>query len=179
MINCDNCGVLFNKKTAEIKRTSFNFCSKKCTGEFRQKKTVERFYTKAAPNGDCLEWTGALNNQGYGIQKFKGKAQLAHRVAYQISVGDIKNMNVLHRCDNPKCINPAHLFLGSHIDNMRDMIRNGRKWSKLTFDDVVEIRSSSLKNSELSRKYSVSERTIRYAKHSSHWQPLPDPPEEE
>lgn len=94
-----------------------------------------------------------------------------------ISCGEIADgMCVCHKCDNPKCINPEHLFLGSHQENMEDMRVKLRKWSKLTFDDVEEIRESSESSIVLAKKYSVSDRAIRYARDTTHWMPLPEPP---
>lgn len=78
------------------------------------------------PNG-CLEFTGSLDTLGYGRVKRNGKWCSAHRLAYEIANGEIpEGMHVLHHCDNRCCCDPAHLFLGSHADNMADMTRKGR-----------------------------------------------------
>ena len=72
----------------------------------------------------CWEWSGAKVQQGYGLIKRKDGAQLrAHRVAYELAYGEIPaGMFVCHRCDNPRCIRPSHLFLGNHDENMADMV---------------------------------------------------------
>ncbi len=177
IVKCRNCNLEFDKKPAEIKGTKHNYCKKKCKGEFLSKQTTEKFYQKSKPNGECWEWTGCLNKFGYGTARYKGKVELAHRVSYIISCGEIADgMCVCHKCDNPKCINPEHLFLGSHQENMEDMRVKLRKWSKLTFDDVEEIRESSESSIVLAKKYSVSDRAIRYARDTTHWMPLPEPP---
>lgn len=103
----------------------------------------------------CWEWQSSIKpNNGYGVFGIDGRMRLAHRVAFTLSVGDIPDdTQVLHRCDNPKCVNPAHLFLGTHLDNMRDKVRKGRQsragrgpkgedaaTSKLTEKQVREIR---------------------------------------
>jgi len=92
----------------------------------RAEKTVdERFEEKVEriPVAGCWIWTGALNNKGYG--NFCGG--YAHRWSYQRFVGEIPDgLNVLHRCDTPSCVNPAHLRLGSQLDNMRDAKSKGR-----------------------------------------------------
>ena len=75
----------------------------------------------------CWNWKGGLSGCGYGYITFEGKKQGAHRVSYKLFNGPIpKNMLVLHKCDNRACINPDHLFLGTHQDNMDDMWEKGR-----------------------------------------------------
>lgn len=131
LTSCESCGKEFEKKIAEINRTKHHLCSKKCTGEFKQKKNVLRFWEKSEQVGDCLEWLGFKNNDGYGIQRFRRKLMLAHRVSYILSKGDIpKGLCVLHKCDNPCCVKPEHLWLGTHQDNMDDMDKKGRRYKK-------------------------------------------------
>ena len=77
-----------------------------------------------------MVWTGTRFASGYGRITQNGKRARAHRVAFELFVGPIPSgMHVLHRCDNPPCVNPSHLFIGTHLDNMRDMEAKGRaKW---------------------------------------------------
>lgn len=92
-------------------------------------KLLVRLYSKVERNPltDCLEWTGSLDKNGYGKLKVQGKQYYTHRIAYQLGYGlDPKELFVCHKCDNPKCVNPQHLFLGTHQDNMDDMLRKGR-----------------------------------------------------
>lgn len=123
--------------------------------------------TVAKPNG-CIEWIGPLHDTSYGRFTFKSKQRLAHRAAWELFRGDLPaNACVLHRCDNPPCVNPDHLFLGDRGDNARDMAAKGRQWvqknpqgrpvcpdelrargeahgmSKLTQADVLAIRRRS------------------------------------
>lgn len=87
----------------------------------------ELFWNSATRNGDCLEWKKSLNKGGYGQVNFHGKIRLAHRAAFELSTGiDPIGMLVCHVCDNRKCINPNHLFLGAHNDNNNDMFNKGR-----------------------------------------------------
>lgn len=88
----------------------------------------KRFWKKVqyAESG-CWEWTGCLNSMGYGRTFFGGKHVYAHRVMLEAAKGPLNGLHALHACDNPKCVNPAHLFAGTHQDNMRDMVRKGRK----------------------------------------------------
>ena len=86
---------------------------------------VERF--DAGDPSLCWEWKGSRDLENYGRLKLKGKYVKAHRYAFAFfGLGDPGGMCVLHRCDNPPCVNPAHLFLGTNLDNIRDRHRKGR-----------------------------------------------------
>lgn len=75
----------------------------------------------------CIEWKGARNPQGYGQKCIKGKRYRTHRLAWEWANGPIpEGLFVLHKCDNPPCCNPDHLFLGTQTDNMQDMLAKGR-----------------------------------------------------
>ena len=88
-----------------------------------------RLFRRVAVDGDCLIWMGARNEHGYGVIGFRGSSFGSHRAAWMVANGEIPNgLCVCHKCDVPACINPEHLFLGTHTDNMRDMVskcRNG------------------------------------------------------
>ncbi len=97
-----------------------------------QQQRIEKFWSYVdKSNGDnaCWIWTGLKNEDGYGRTSWERKHWKCHRVAYLITFGEIpKGMQVLHHCDNPACVNPSHLWLGTHTDNMRDMVSKGRKF---------------------------------------------------
>lgn len=116
---------------------------------------------------ECWKWNGATNKKGYGLLAAKEIGeQLSHRVSYIVHVGEIpKGMCVLHRCDNPCCCNPKHLFLGDINDNVQDMILKGRDRSfgrkrSLSDDDVRMIRDRNNSASMLMVKFGISSSMI-------------------
>ena len=122
-------------KTGRLKRN----ISTKPTINKDEKKRL-RFWGRVIKGGlyECWEWGGYKTPLGYGRLHHFGKYDYAHRVAYIYSYGPIKDdLHVLHHCDNPACVNPTHLFLGTHQDNMidRDKKQRGRyksaKWVEL------------------------------------------------
>jgi len=129
-------------------------------------------YIHETPN--CWEWLGTKRN-GYGRFNYKGKKWSAHRLAYRIYKGEFdESLDICHTCDNPGCVNPRHLFIGTHIDNMRDMRNKGRSPNnkgennpnvKLSVNDVKDIRgyfiNGGMNISELSRKFNVTDTNIR------------------
>lgn len=104
-----------------------------------------KYHLPSREAGECWEWQGRLNLTGYGVV---GKNKLAHRVAYELWNGELtEGLHVCHSCDNPKCCNPEHLFLGTQRDNIRDMVDKRRhRWGedsyqcKLSDAEVAEIR---------------------------------------
>lgn len=77
--------------------------------------------------GSCWIWTGSTDGHGYGSIRRNGVLHKAHRVSYVFAHGSIdENLNVLHKCDNPSCVNPCHLFLGTQKENVQDMVKKGR-----------------------------------------------------
>lgn len=86
-------------------------------------------FTKLDPLSGCLIWQGCINRAGYGQLNFKGLTQLAHRWAWKIKHGSIPSgMHICHRCDERRCINADHLFLGTHATNMADLQAKKRRW---------------------------------------------------
>lgn len=98
--------------------------------------------------GECWMWRRTLDKDGYGKACYNMKHMPAHRMSYEEYIGDFnKKLHVLHTCDNPGCINPEHLFLGSNEDNVKDKMLKGRQLkgegignSKLKEKDIVNIR---------------------------------------
>jgi len=115
----------------------------------------------------CHNWNKCVTIDGYGQIKINGKSERVHRVYYELHKGKIpEGMYVCHRCDNPKCCNPEHLFLGTHQDNMDDMMAKGRRGNCgaiLTIETVKEIRKKYVETTtykELAIEYGVSYNTI-------------------
>ena len=89
---------------------------------------TERFADKWTREKGCWLWVARKNAGGYGTFKADSKSLLAHRVSYELYVGEIPDgMCVCHKCDTPACVNPQHLFLGSHKDNAVDCVQKGRR----------------------------------------------------
>lgn len=88
--------------------------------------TTKSLLNRTVINGECFEFVGA-NNNGYGLVGYGGRLVYAHRLSYLLHKGLIPaGLCVLHKCDNPACINPKHLFLGSYSDNQLDAVRKNR-----------------------------------------------------
>lgn len=129
----------------------------------------------------CWVWQGVLKGNGYGgfsiTQQGQKKGWFSHRYAWTIVNGEIPDgLLVCHHCDNRRCCNPAHLFLGTASDNMQDMIQKGRKVNgraKLNEQDVVQIRTAYANGNHtmrgLARMYQVDKRTIQKIIHRQAW----------
>lgn len=129
-----------------------------------------RFWSKVdrESGASCWQWLGCTIHHGYGHFKINGKAVSAHRVAYELCKGPIPvGLHVLHRCDNPGCVNPEHLFVGTHDDNMEDKAVKGRVYrprgeahamAKLTAAQVQEIRElrGFLLQREIAERFGVT-----------------------
>lgn len=94
----------------------------------RIETTIAQFWSHIRPGASCWLWRGPVwGSNGYGRMTFNGRRQKAHRIIYQMLGGIIPpGYHVLHRCDQPRCVNPEHLFLGTHADNMADLVSKGR-----------------------------------------------------
>jgi predicted XRE-type DNA-binding protein len=127
--------------------------------------------------GDCWIWKAATTN-GYGVFHAFGESK-AHRVSYRYFVGDIpEGMVVCHTCDNPLCVNPTHLFLGTQRDNMQDMISKGRHCKqKLFAEDIESIRQlyaeTDLSQYKLAEMFGVSQNHICDIVNMKKWVDLP------
>ena len=132
---------------------------------------MQRFLDKILkdPKTGCWNWQGSKNQKrgAYGRFRVDGKCWLAHRFSYFLFKGDPEGKYVCHHCDNPSCVNPEHLFLGTQRDNMRDMTekgradnageRNGRtKLTQVDVDDMRWLSGMGVKTSRLANEFDVS-----------------------
>lgn len=135
--------------------------------EFKSEKYQLRFESKIDKSGECHLWMAATWSKGYGQFTLNGKNHRAHRVSYQNYNGDVGDMQVLHKCDNPRCVNPEHLFLGTNLDNRQDSYYKGRGnsgsrngMSSLTSEQVSEIKSATGTYREIASRYLISPQTV-------------------
>lgn len=170
---CEHCGKTFVTSPSNIRR----YCSKACCYAARPGYTRSRFWSKVDKSGDCWIWTGAKNSLGYGAFYMRDqdgdRQQAAHRASYILAYSPIPSgMFVCHKCDNPSCVNPEHLFLGTPADNVHDMVLKARtprgesqSSSKLTTGDVIAIRtkaaSGTITNETLAQEFGVCRGVIR------------------
>lgn len=145
-------------------------------------KTEERFYSMIDFGSKCWEWRGTLFKSGYGLyyDLVTKKSLRAHRYMFSKIFGLIPaKTNILHRCDNPQCCNPNHLFAGTQKDNAQDMIAKGRfalgskhGKSKLTENGVRQIRHllrQNLSCAEIAKRFDVGKRTIENVRQGIVW----------
>lgn len=170
-IRCQTCG---DRLTGTQRKYCGHACLATGANKARVRKMfdtrIERFWDKVAKGIDCWVWTAYVGEHRYGVLKFEGKVDLAHRVAWNISHPDSRcdDWCVLHKCDNPPCVRPDHLFLGTKQDNSDDMVAKGRSYdkhgqlnpnNKLTPDQVLQIKAlkGKLKQKEIAVRFGINQ----------------------
>lgn len=181
---CVSCGAIFHPWFG--REQSSRFCSSKCNAaalSAARANDKSDFWRYVHKQEGCWEWTGYIGKNGYGTFQIGGRREAAHRFSYQCNVGPIPNgLFVCHSCDNRKCVNPTHLWLGTCGDNNIDMTQKGRNYrgpskihseahpkSKLTSADAIAIRSDQRNITEIARSFGVSRALIRGIKNGTHW----------
>ena len=145
-------------------------------------KVKQRFFAKVEKTEGCWNWTAARTIFGYGKFSVNHREIMAHRASWEMHFGEIeKGIFVCHKCDNPSCIRPDHLFLGTPTENNHDMVKKGRDvrlrgeqhpHAKLTEEIVREIKiklKNGLSRRNLCREYGVAESTIGNIKNGNNW----------
>lgn len=136
-------------------------------------KDIERFQRKVNPLGNgCWEWQGCRNGRGYGKFSIKAEVIYAHRFSYWATFGEHPGAYlVCHKCDNPPCVNPSHLFLGTTKDNANDQARKGRNKGnrKITEADALYIRNSPLTTAALMTQFGLGRAQICNIRGGRNW----------
>lgn len=150
----------------------------------KQVMLSERFWIRVDKSKECWEWTGAVFKNGYGCyDAAKGRTRKAHRLVWEETYGQIpEGKYVCHRCDNRRCVNPAHLFLGTASDNSADMVAKGRARAgvgeskpnaKLTASDIVDIRRAYATGKEtydsIAKRYGTTKQNVRAVVKRQSW----------
>lgn len=144
----------------------------------------EDFWDYVSKGSDCWEWQRGLTYKGYGTLRIGNKVHKAHRLAYELAISEVPpGMCVCHRCDNPKCVKPEHLFLGTNQENTADRHRKGRDpkvrgeghhRSKVTSDAVIDIRTKRLPQAEFAKLYGISTGGVAHIQKFRSWKHLAD-----
>jgi hypothetical protein len=177
---CAHCGKEREVIAVHAADPTRRFCSRACKVAATKTATAigRRFWDKVQQGTGCWEWTGMLR---------RGRDEstiYAHRLSYELNIAPVPaGLIVCHRCDNPPCVRPEHLFLGTDNDNQRDKVAKGRQErgethhaAKLTAADVVEIRSSRAQGTrvnELAAKYGVDRGAIQAVVSRKTWAHVP------
>lgn len=167
---CEKCGAKFRVFPSRRGRNWARYCSASCRRVARFWSHVDRRGCLVRPElGPCWEWTGSRNDTNYGHVRFEGRLLLAHRASWLIAHGREPSAWVLHKCDNPPCVRPDHLFEGTAADNVADREAKGRGGAahgekhgraKLTWEKVRMIRERAANGesgSALAREYRIAQ----------------------
>jgi predicted XRE-type DNA-binding protein len=137
-----------------------------------------RFWSRISPepNSGCWLWDGTTDDYGYGRIRVNGYKSRAHRYSFELHYHKVPHgFCVLHRCDMPWCVNPDHLFLGTHRDNIADMVAKKRNFkiseltTKVTPEQAAAIRQAKGPQREIAAKYGIAQPTVSAIKTGRRW----------
>lgn len=188
---CAWCAAAFERgyRISATRAQNPQFCSTSCRVSARKKLATDslssRFWQRVDKRSEdeCWPWTGRFAANGYGVFDHSNRPNVASRFSYELSNGPIGDAEkfVCHKCDNPKCVNPSHLWLGTHQQNMDDAKNKGRtakgnglrgssvNTSKLDAAKVREIKVSTTPAKTLARKFGVSKTAIYMIRNGKNW----------
>lgn len=186
---CAICGLTFRRGYELTRKRAARpqYCSVTCQSASKERYALEKQAARVWSSvqvGDadaCWEWKSHRDKRGYGKTNFNRRYSLAHRAVFQIVNGPIPNdISVCHSCDNPPCCNPAHLWLGTHQDNMRDAGRKGRAGgvrvfgerhsdAKITDADALAIFHSVEPGPILAARYGITKEAVNMIRRGVNW----------
>lgn len=157
---CVHCGQSFSRFPSAMGP----YCSHSCEYAARRRIPTDRFWTRVDKSSDC--WNYQDGSRRYGrVTLENGRRIYAHRFSWELHFGPVSSgMYVCHHCDNPRCVRPDHLFLGTMADNQRDMVLKGRSTTRLTASQVRDIRTrygaGGITQQTLASEFGCHQRTI-------------------
>ena len=182
---CANCDSLFQKDPrntwAYWRRAKY--CSQACAGEANARRLAAKrepieviFFRHVDKQSGCWMWTWLRDKDGYGLLPYAGKLRRAHVVSLEIDGRPVpKGMFGCHHCDTPGCVNPAHLYVGTHAQNMADAKKRRRMNpnAKLTVNQVVAIRKATGTNAAIAARFEIAPSSVSHIKTRKTWRHLP------
>lgn len=181
--NCERCGKAMERGSYSRQYwATRRYCGNACHTQARNDSREDLFWLRvrrAASEDGCWLWAGQVDKDGYGRVTYLGEQGRAHRKSYELTCGPIpEGLMVLHSCDNPRCVNPKHLSVGTVVDNAADMMSKGRSavrigalntGSKLTERQARLIFADRRHRTEIAAEFGVSIWTVHDIKSGRSW----------
>jgi len=176
---CAQCGKHYSIVLSKLDTSKY--CSRKCLGKANAERSrivsLDSFWNIIDRGPSCWEWPFGKDRDGYGKMRVNGENKRVHRIAYELAIGPIpKNMMVCHHCDNPSCVRPDHLFLGTPKDNAHDMALKGRAIqgeqhhsARISREDVIKIRLDTRPARTIGSDYGISKTAVERIRKRVTW----------